>query len=111
MYFLFLLGYFTLGVPKDHSCLEKSFDVPGGRLVCTKKLKGTIMCLPSCKKGLILLTGSTHSVVSKFPIYICKHGSLSWSDVKHTSLALPNPRCLEKDEFLKEILNGSAADE
>ena len=99
-------GYFTLGVPKDHSCIEHSFDVPGGRLICTKRSKGSIMCIPTCKKGLILRTGySTHSsVVSKFPIYICNHGSLFWTDVKSKPLALPNPRCLEKNDFLTEVL-------
>ena len=101
------LGSFTLGVPTDHSCLEKSFMVYEGRLICTKTKNDAIMCIPSCKEGLLLRTGYSDksSMVSKFPVYICNAGNLFWTDVAGNKLVLPNPRCVPKEDFLTEMLD------
>eukprot|EP00111_Clytia_hemisphaerica_P018762 TCONS_00055483-protein len=99
-------GSFTLGVPAGHSCAEKNFQVPGGRLICTKTKTNDVMCIPSCKKDLFLRTDydSHKSVIAKFPIFLCKSGSLFWTDIQNNRLSLPNPRCVKKDDFLNEIL-------
>ena len=103
----FAIGSYTLGVPTDHSCVEKNINVINGRLICTKTKKDTVMCIPSCKTGLLLRTGyfSRSSDVSKFPIYMCRYGSLFWTDIKDRKIPLPNPRCLDKEDYLAEMIS------